>query len=452
VLAAALAARTLAVFVTATAAAAAGGAGAAVSLAAPAAIFTDTTFVEDVAVGTGAIWAATRGGLEEYDPRTLARRRVLTTADGLDATAVRAVALDGGAPVARTDRAACRLDGAAARFTCAAAAPAPPPSPPPAAAARLEGARVTVTRALGGGGELIGTAGRGLWLRAAGGLRRLTPGEQICGNHVVAVAAWRGRRWFGTFDQGLCSEADGRFRPAALPARMINDLAATPRALYVATTDGLWSTADGVAFRRVAAVTERGINDLAYDDATRWLYATAPNSLWRIPVGRPGLLRAFYRPGGSRSLQAVEARGGEVWLAAEDRGAIRFVAGRFDVFDRAAGLPSSWGLDVALDGGGAAYLGTLRDGVVRVGLPGAGAGAAAARALAGLPDRWILHVSADRGRGGGLWIGTQGGAVRVRADGAVVPVGGVPDPRVHAIAALDDGVWLATEGGTAVYR
>ena len=38
-------------------------------------------------------------------------------------------------------------------------------------------------------------------------------------------------------------------------------------------------------------------------------------------------------------LQAVTVSGRTVWLASEDRGVIRFRAGKFESFDRAAGLP-----------------------------------------------------------------------------------------------------------------
>ena len=439
-----------------------------VDLAAPAELLTNTTFVEDLAIGEHTVWVATRGGIEVYDRTTLGRRQVLTTREGLASNAVWHLHRDGAALFARSDRALCRSpnadvasggaeDGSAgARFSCRNQAPRPLDSP--AAAPALEGARVTVTRLLVGAGELVGTAGRGLWLRQGGGaLRPLTSGGQICSNHMVAIAAWKGRTWFGSFDEGLCSRQGERFLSAAVPFRMVNDLAATADGLYVASSDGLWLTSDGERFERVAAVRERVITDLSYDEARHTLYATAANSLWRIPVGRSGRrqsIAAFYRPGGTRSLQAVEARDGAVWMAAEDRGAIRFAAGGFQVLDRAAGLPSSWGLDVAIATGGGAgggvYLASLRDGLVRVD------GNGSVHAVAGLPNPWLLHVSADSladsTTGGALWVGTQGGAARLLGDGTVIAIGGLPDPRVHAVARIGADVWVATEAGTAIYR
>ena len=51
-----------------------------------------------------------------------------------------------------------------------------------------------------GGRTFVGTAGRGLWL-AGQHPTALTPDDQICSNHVVAVARFRGDVWLGTFDQ-----------------------------------------------------------------------------------------------------------------------------------------------------------------------------------------------------------------------------------------------------------
>ena len=424
-----------------------------VDLGAPAELLTNTTFVEDIAVGDDTIWVATLGGVEVYDRATLVRLRVLTTRQGLTTNHVRRLEIDGDGVIARSEHAACRLAGGAAsakgeaRFACRDEAPLP--LDVPSAAPVLEGARVTITRALPNASELVGTAGRGLWLRRDGSLRALTAGGQICSNHIVAIATWKGRTWLGSFDEGLCSRSGDRFASAAVPFRMVNDLAATGDSLYVASSDGLWVTRDGERFEQVAEVRERVITDLSYDIAGRTLYATAANSLWRISIGRAGrraAVAAFYRPGGSRSLQAVEARDGAVWLAAEDRGAMRFVHGRFEVFDRAAGLPSSWGLDVAVAPDGGGYLASLRDGLVRVSVDGK------AKAVEGLPSRWLLHVSADPAARGALWVGTQGGAARVLDDGTVLAIGGLPDPRVHAVARVRREVWFATEGGTAIYR
>jgi ligand-binding sensor domain-containing protein len=407
-------------------------------MSAPAAVHTSTLYVEDLAADADTVWAATRGGLEAYDRSTLARREVATTQQGLAASATRRVIVEGGTVVVETETAACAR-GAGGRFTCHSIPPSPPAVP---GSEELEGARVTARLRLDGR-ELVGTAGRGLWLVEPGLSRRITPGGQIGSNHVMAIVEHRGSVFLGSFDEGL-SRWDGRaFERVALPARMINDLAATPAGLHVATSEGLWRSEDGRRFVRVAGVNERGINDLAYDAATDTLYATAPSVLYRI---RADGVRAFWRPGGTRALQAVEVGSHGVWLAAEDRGALRFRGGRAEIFDRAAGLPSSWALDVAVTADGGALVATLRDGLVRVAANGRWS------AVAGLPDAWILHVSADAAESGAFFVGTQDGASRIDPHGRVRDFGRLPDGRVHAIARIGDAIWVATESGTAVYR
>jgi ligand-binding sensor domain-containing protein len=400
----------------------------------PARVVTSTADVEGLAVDVdgGTLWVATRGGLEEYDLATLARRRLYTTADGLAANAVRAVAARGGRVVARTERATCerRADG----FSCAPAGPLP--LVPPAAARTFHGARVTA-ELVASGVRLVGTAGAGLW-RAGAPPRLLTPSGQVCGNHVVALARFRGRVVLGTFDQGLCAFDGARFHAVPAPFRMINALAATPGGLFVATTRGLFVTRDGARFRRVPLVDGRGVTDLAVDGGLLW--AVSPVTLWRVPLdgGRP---RGWFLPGGSRALQAVDARGGVVWLASEDRGALRFREGRFAIFDRAAGLPSSWSVDVAVADDGGAYVATLRHGLVRVDPNGR------STVVRGLPDAWLLRLARDRS---GLWVGTQGGAARLDGEG-VHGLLGLPNPCVHAVLVDGPTLWVATEGGLGLY-
>ena len=409
-------------------------------------LFTRTADVEALALGPGALWAATRGGVEVYDLVTLARVRLYTTEDGLDVNHVRGVTVRGGEVVARTQGASCRLAGE--RFRCDAAPPAPAPAPPAKASTLFRGARVTATEALPDGRQLVATAGQGLWL-AGDAPRRLTPENQICSNHVVAVARARGRTWFGSFDQGLCSFDGTTFRQTAGPFTMINDLVATPRALYVATSSGLFRTVDGERFVRVHDLDGRGAVDLAFDGKAVWVVTSV--ALWRIPDSRAPLRRwqatRFSRPGGSRALQAVDVNRGAIWLASEDVGALRLVdqrhGGRFEIFDRARGLPSSWAIDVAVAADGGAFVATLRDGLVRV-TPDGRSGAPEAD----LPDRWMLHVSLDHDNRE-LWVGTQAGAARLVPDSTVLrPRVDLPHPCVHAVRTLPEGTWFGTEGGT----
>ena len=408
-------------------------------------LFTRTADVEAIATGPGTLWAATRGGVEVYDLATLARVRLYTTDDGLDVNHVRGVAVRGGEIVARTLGATCRLQGE--RFRCD-TTPAQPPAPPAKPPLLFRGARVTAMEALPDGRQFVATAGQGLWLAGAAP-RRLTPENQICSNHVVAVARSHGRTWFGTFDQGLCSFDGTTFRQATGPFTMINDLVATPRALFVAASSGLYRTIDGERFVRVHDLDGRGAVDLAFDGKAIWVVTSV--ALWRIPDVRAPLRRweatRFARPGGSRALQAVDVNRGAIWLASEDVGALRMVdargGGRFEIFDRARGLPSSWAVDVAVTADGGAFVATLRHGLVRVTPDGHSSAAGG-----DLPDHWMLHVSLDHDSRE-LWIGTQAGAARLVPDATVLrPRADLPHPCVHAVRTLPEGTWFGTEGGT----
>lgn len=432
-------------------------------------LLTNTEQVEALALGDGVLWVGTRGGLERYELATLRRSALYTTEDGLPANAVHRVEVTGGSVQLRTRHASCTLPPGAA-LVCR---PAPAWAPAlPVTHAQHQGVRVTAELVVQGR-RFVGTAGAGLWLDGAAG-RRLTPTGQVCSNHVVAIAEWQGRTWLASFDEGLCSAPaasgggappsgtnDGAqpasFTRATLGARMINDLAVTPDGLYVATANGLLLSTDGQRFARVEAVESTALNDLAYDAVRAVLWATAPNVLWRVPLraarGRLRRVRGYWNPGGSLSLQAVEvAHEGNVWLASEDRGALRLRAdGRWAVYDRAAGLPTSWAVDLAAGPGGAIYLATLRHGLLRLdgGLPGTGIHTRVAE----LPDVWMLHAAADREADGsiaGLWVGTQGGAARLGADGSVELLAALPDPNAHALTRTSTGLWIGTEGGTLV--
>jgi hypothetical protein len=382
-----------------------------------AALFTSTAHVESVAAAGATLWAATGGGVEEYDLSTGRRTRLYTVDDGLDAVAVRRVWLEGGLR-ARTERSECALE--AGRFRCRPAAPLAPEAP--AAARSWRGARETA-RLVVGGQTIIGTAGAGLWR----GSQRLTPPGQLCANHVEALAEFQGRLWVGTFDGGLCVLRGNTFHPVRAPFRMINDLRATPRGLYVAAAEGLFLTRDGRTFRREGRVRERGANRLALSG--RWLFVTTPYALYALRQDGREVVRRWAKPAGSTALQGVAVSGPHVWLASEDRGAIRMRREKFESFDRASGLPSSWVVDVLPAAGGGVWAATLRNGSVR--LDGKGA----VRELGVDPHAWGLRLYHDRGR---LLFGTQQGVEGLR---------GLPDPRVHAFLRTRAGLYLGTEGG-----
>ncbi|HWE25894.1 MAG TPA: hypothetical protein VG496_18305 [Myxococcales bacterium] len=392
-----------------------------ISLALLAAIWTNTADVRSVAVAGSIVWTATSGGVETYALPAGTRTALYTTEQGLDANDVHHVAIDAGAVQVRTDRSICALHEG--RFSCAAVTR--PPAITPAVAARAHGARETARLKIGHQ-TLVATAGAGLWLDD----QRITPEGQICTNHVQALAEFQGAVWVGGFDGGLCViDERGAFRTVPAPFRMINDLLPTPRGLYVAAAEGLFVTTDGRNFRRETRVRERGVNRLALSHSGKRLFVTTPAVLYELRFGRSDVVRRWRKPAGSTSLQGVAVSGRTVWLASEDRGVIRFRGDRFESFDRASGLPSSWIVDVAAAEDGGVWAATLRNGVVRLDSSGK------VRAVHVDPHAWTLRLYDD---GGEMLVGTQHGL-----DGYA----SLPDPRVHALLRTARGLWVGTEGG-----
>jgi len=384
-----------------------------------AAVFTNTGRVAAVAREGDVLWAATSGGVEQYDLRTGTRTRLFTTADGLDSNEVLRIRHEG-AVLVRTVRSECRLLPSG-RFDCE---PASPLLPPELAVASLyQGARETA-RLSADGREIVATDGAGLWLDG----RRITPEGQLCGNHVEALASFRGALWVGTFDAGICVLTGGRFRAIRAPFRMVNDLAATPEGLWVAAGEGLYFSRDGRTFRREQRVRERGANRIAW--TRRWIFVTTPPALYAIRRDGRRVVRRWARPAGSTALQAVTVSGSNVWLASEDAGVIRMRGEKFQQFDRASGLPSSWIVDVAPAKDGGVWAATLRDGAIRLGPDGT------VHQPARNPRAWGLRLYAQDGL---VLFGTQQGI-----EGRTTPL---PDPRVHAFLHTPDGLWIGTEGG-----
>ncbi len=393
-------------------------------------VLANTEYVEDIAVDGDTLYAATRGGVEVYSLSKQKRLAHYTHLEGLGDLHVRAVEVTNGQLVARLAKSRCELRSN--RFHCLTAQPFAGPGM--TVAGRQGGARIT-KKIQHGSFSIVATAGAGIWLRGKRDAR-LTPTRQICSNHLMAIAEFRGRTYFGSFDQGLCSTDDNHsFVTHAGPFRMINDLEVTPKGMYIAAAEGLFVTNDGHTFKRVPFVKQRGVNGLAFDG--RSLYITTPGALWRLRINGGPRTKQWWRPGGSRSLQAVAASGRHIWIATEDRGLIRKTLHDFEVHDRASGLASSWMLDVTVAPDGTAYGASLRDGIVKV-------RSGKAHKVSGSPDPWTLFVALDRGR---LWVGAQGGATAIRK-GKRAANYRLPNPNVHTIAPIGDRVYVATEGGT----
>jgi ligand-binding sensor domain-containing protein len=418
----------------------------------PERVYANTTDVESMALDGMSLWVATRGGLERYDTESLERTAYYSTLDGLPSLFVQSVEVGrDGTVMVRSDGQRCVLGAnrGPRHVTCS---PKNGASPSPRARApegheMIEGAAVTVRLEHEGGARFYGTAGRGVWLLLKERWQRLTPRRQLCSNHIVAMTEYRGSSWFASFDRGLCRLEGEGFVEAALGAPLLNDVLGTDRGLFVASSQGLYRSEDGIHFTRETRVAEHNVNDLAYDAKRQLLYATATNSLWKLALGDgKHSVRAWYQPGGSRSLQAVDVGpDGDVWLASEDRGVMHQVGSRaFVVYDRLAGLPSSWAVDVLAAGGQRALAASLDHGVTLLG------GSAAPSAVP-TPDAWMLFLGRDAASADAVFVGTQEGAVLMRGQGQSELFRGLPDPRVHAIARLTSGLWVATEGGLARY-
>ena len=397
---------------------------------------TNTAYVEALATDGEALWVATRGGVEAYDLATLERTALYTTEHGLAEAWARDVAFEGGAVVVDTTHARCRREGE--RFRCVARADL---APRPARAAPIAHARRTTATLEVGARRFTGTAGDGVWIEGEGA-RRLTPRDQICSNHVVGIAEHRGAVYLASFDEGLCRLVDGRYQTLATPFRMVNRILATPHTLFVAANEGLFLSRDGVGFTRVMPAPDGGWNGLAL--AGDALLATTPVALYRFHVTARAvrLERVWERPGGSTALQGVAVGGGATWLASEDRGVLRVRGREITACDRAAGMPSSWVVDVAAVGG-VVYAATLRDGLARLEHRG---GRVEISRVAGTPP-WLLHLAVA---GGTVWVGAQGGAAYVApaSDAASsLRVGPLPHANVYAIARIGGALFIATEGG-----
>lgn len=385
------------------------------------ALWTNTAQVESVAATGATLWAATAGGVEEYALPAGTRTSLYTTEHGLDSNAAHRVWVEDGAVRVLTEKSVCalRVD----RFVCSAADGAA--GAVPSVAPRSHGARETA-RLIIGRQSVVATSGAGLWLDG----RRITPDGQICTNHIQALSEFQGRLWVGGFDGGLCVLEGSAFHTVRVPFRMINDLLATPRRLYVAAGEGLFISSDGRKFHRDPRIRDRGVNRLALSNGR--LFVTTPAALYEIRLEGRDLVRRWRNPAGSTALQAVAVSGRTVWLASEDRGVIRFRGSKFESFDRASGLPSSWVVDVAPAPGGGVWAATLRNGAVRLDRAGK------VRELGGSPRAWGLRLYGD---GDEMLFGTQQG------------LGGhddLPDPRVHALLRTARGLWIGTEGGLAL--
>lgn len=410
---------------------------------------TSTRYVEDLLRFGGSLWVATRGGLERYTLDGLGNQWTYTTRDGLDSVRVLALGVENGRLIAHTEHGRCALAGAS--FTCE---PASAPLPKTISSERFAGARVT-RRLDAGDVEIVGTAGSGVWVAPVNrgmptkSARRLTRDAQLADGFVTALAEHDGKLYVGTFNGGLAmtetSPESTAFETAPFVAlrgpRRINALASTPHGLFVAASEGLFVLRSNAELERVPAVTAQGANGLAFDG--RNLFVTTPGALFRLTLTGAAAPRAWWKPGGSRALQDVALAGATVWLATEDRGAVRFDGQSFSSYDALRGLPASWVVKLGARADGSVLVGTLRDGVLVLRADGSYA------PLPGVPSPWTLTVHTEES---GAWIGTQAGVLWTNGKGSVMELAPLPDMRVHCVLPLRGRVLAGTELGLAVFQ
>jgi ligand-binding sensor domain-containing protein len=271
---------------------------------------------------------------------------------------------------------------------------------------------------------------------------------------VDCGARFRDAVWLGTFDDGLYRtklDAGGRLgahlgsraTPVASPARMVNRLVATDRALFVGANEGLFVTRDGATFRRVETIAARAITGLATTKDHLWVASTeAVYRLGRTGLGR--VERAVVYPAGSHAIQSLAVDGdGVAWIATEDRGIVRIDEHGARAADRLAGLPTSWFVAVEPDGAGGAFGASLRHGAVHLARDGSW------ERVDWTPDAWTLGVRvADGGRV--VCVGTQDGAA-CRTGDRTLGLARLPDARVHFFMPVGDTMLVGTEAGVAVY-
>lgn len=406
-----------------------------------------------LAAGGDFVWVATGGGVDRYAHDGSAHRH-FGTAEGLDTLDARSVEVTNGNVVARTGTSRCELGSD--HFVCK-TAKAPPPS---VTNLSLFRGHPIAARLRVGNDEWIATRGGGAFLLPNTEASKAVALESTTNDpssffHTGAV--FGNAVWLGTFHDGLYRvPLDSEGKPSGslaktavrvtTPARLVNRLVATSGkdgALYVAASEGLFVTRDGVRFTRVDAIAPHAMTGLSF--AANHLWATSTEALYRLASsGRGQVERSFVRPAGTHAIQAVAVDdGGTAWLATEDRGVVRVdIDGTIRSYDRVAGLPSSWFVAVETDGSGGVIASTLRHGTVRIASDGSWS------TLAWAPNPWGLAVRRDGQR---VCIATQGGAACRASDTLPTTLALLPDPRVHLVVPLGPTLLVGTEAGSALY-
>ena len=299
----------------------------------------------------------------------------------------------------------------------------------------------------------VGTRGDGVHRFVRGAGRRVTPGGQLCSNHVTAIARAGARTVVGTFDRGVCWEEGGRWVRAhapALPSDQVLDVAADGERLYVGTTNGL-GFFDG---RRWVQVAFGGRNPIGLQRLSVLATSVDSEGLWvmdgrgasRVARGKTLALEARTSPPErwAEHPSVVTRAGTFLWYASEDRGLIRFDGMTWTRFHDGKDLTDNWITSLDADAAGRLVAGTCQNGFNYFD------GTAWTRVSTGLPSPMVTAVALTAT---GALVGTLGGLVRYdAANGALTPVPGLADPRVASVLAVDGALYVGTEAGLSVAR
>ena len=300
-----------------------------------------------------------------------------------------------------------------------------------------------------------------LWVAGDGGLARFQNGEWktfsendgLTGSQATSLAENAGGLWIGT-TRGIFRFAEEKLSPfdknSELPSRVINQLAVGhDGALWIGTQEGLvrydgrlttFSKKDGLPDDRISALHVDRVGRLWIGTQGPGLAQLQGGVIERAPVERWGDRIRHARAPHS----ITDDADGNIWIAMNTGGLVRYREGRAELYSNAEGLPSDETYHVSIDHEGSLWLAMsgmgglsrFRDGVATVyGRP------------EGLPVETVSDIveAAD----GAIWAATTTSGVSILRDGVVTP-GPAEVARQRTMIlyrARDGAMWTGLDGG-----
>ena len=268
----------------------------------------------------------------------------------------------------------------------------------------LRSSRIRALHESRDGALWIATAGGGAVRHFNGRFTTLTKADGLADDSVIAFAETNDGLWLGT-GNGLNQYRHGRLTTQLAGTEITALATGRDGALWVGTARGL--------LRNSATVLADAIDSIAVArDGAVWVGAR--DHLVRIENDRR---ESIALPIATTYVhQILEDSRGTIWLATSPGGLMRLRAGRFDLLDKAKGLPSSSVRALAEDREGSLWIGT-DSGIARV----KDQKFVTYTTRHGIPEDNVRVVT--EAREGGLWIGTYGGGLAHLRDGVVTRFG-----------------------------